>query len=92
MRHGQLPEDCVQMTGKISPRAFGRRSDANNAPKAAYAGGRGFETGQKTRAILENSRLTAIGHGISIVAVAKRQGSRLLAVLVNHQCHAHNLS
>ena len=29
----------VQMTGKISPRACGRRSDANNAPKAACAGG-----------------------------------------------------
>jgi hypothetical protein len=47
----------VQMTGKISPRACGRRSDANNAPKAACAGDRGFETGQKTGAILENSRL-----------------------------------
>jgi hypothetical protein len=45
------------MTGKISPRACGRRSDANNAPKAACAGDRGFETGQKTGAILENSRL-----------------------------------
>ena len=45
------------MTGKISRRAFGRRSDANNAPKAACAGDRGFETGQKTGAILENSRL-----------------------------------
>jgi hypothetical protein len=43
------------MTGKISRRAFGRRSDANNAPKAAC--NRGFETGQKTGAILENSRL-----------------------------------
>ena len=42
------------MTGKR--RAFGRRS-ANNAPKAACAGDRGFETGQKTGAILENSRL-----------------------------------
>src|SRR5580704_1944693 len=47
----------VQMTGKISPRACGRRSDANNAPKAACAGDRGFETGQKTGAILENSRI-----------------------------------
>src|SRR4030081_1550278 len=45
------------MTGKISRRTFGRRSDANNAPKAACAGDRGFETGQKTGAILENSRL-----------------------------------
>ena len=45
------------MTGKISRRAFGRRSDANNAPKAACAGDRGFETGQKTGAILENPRL-----------------------------------
>jgi hypothetical protein len=43
------------MTGKISRRAFGRRSDANNAPKAACAEDRGFETGQKTGAILENS-------------------------------------
>jgi hypothetical protein len=40
--------------GKISRRAFGRRSDANKAPKAACAGDRGFETGQKTGAILEN--------------------------------------
>src|ERR1700730_1153104 len=45
------------MTGKISPRACGRRSEADNAPKAACAGDRGFETGQKTGAILENSRL-----------------------------------
>jgi hypothetical protein len=45
------------MTGKVSPRACARRSDANNAPKAARAGDRGFETGQKTGAILENSRL-----------------------------------
>jgi hypothetical protein len=45
------------MTGKISPRACGRRSDADNAPKAACAGDRGFETGQKTGAILQNSRL-----------------------------------
>ena len=36
------------LTGTISPRAIGRRSDANNAPKAARAGDRGFETGQKT--------------------------------------------
>jgi hypothetical protein len=33
-------------------------SNANTAPKAACAGGRGFETGQKTGAILENSRLS----------------------------------
>ena len=45
------------MTGKISPPACGRRSDADNAPKAACARDRGFETGQKTEAILENSRL-----------------------------------
>jgi hypothetical protein len=37
------------MTGKISPRAIGRHSDADNAPKAARAGDRGFETGQKTK-------------------------------------------
>jgi hypothetical protein len=45
------------MMGKISPRALGRRSDANDAPKGASARDRGFETGQKTGAILENSRL-----------------------------------
>jgi hypothetical protein len=45
------------MTGEISLRACGRRSDANNAPKAACAGHRGFETGRKTGAILENSLL-----------------------------------
>jgi len=39
------------MRGKISFRAIGRRSDANNAPKAARAGDRGFETGQKTGTI-----------------------------------------
>jgi hypothetical protein len=39
------------MRGKISFCAIGRRSDANNAPKAARAGDRGFETGQKTGTI-----------------------------------------
>jgi hypothetical protein len=57
MRHGQLTEGLCPNDGKISPRAFGRRSGANNAPKTACAGDRGFETDQKTGAILENSRL-----------------------------------
>jgi Transposase DDE domain group 1 len=47
--------------GKISRRAFGRRSGDNNAPKAPCAGDRGFETGQKTGAILENSHLNDSG-------------------------------
>jgi hypothetical protein len=32
-------EDCVKMTGKISSRAIGRRSDDNDAPKAASVRG-----------------------------------------------------
>jgi hypothetical protein len=39
------------MTGKISLRAIGRRSEANNAPKPAPAEDRGFEPGQKTGTI-----------------------------------------
>ena len=38
MRLGQLTEGLCPNVGKISPRACGRRSDANNAPKAACAG------------------------------------------------------
>jgi hypothetical protein len=37
MRHGQLTEGLCPNDRKKSPRACGRRSDANNAPKAACA-------------------------------------------------------
>ena len=57
MRLGQLTEGLCPNDGKNIAPAFDRRSDANNAPKAACAGDRGFETGQNTGAILENSRL-----------------------------------
>jgi hypothetical protein len=46
------------MTGQTSPRALGRHSDANNVPKAARAGDRGFETGQKTGTIHAGSALS----------------------------------
>jgi hypothetical protein len=59
-----LPETCSPTScsssrncGRRPMRRPRRRSDANNVPKAACAGDRGFETGQKTGAILENSPL-----------------------------------
>jgi hypothetical protein len=46
---GQPHVENLAVTLATLPRAIGRRSDANNAPKAARAGDRGFETGQKIR-------------------------------------------
>jgi hypothetical protein len=50
---------CWQVTnpGEDIARGVLLGLEANNAPKAACAGDRGFETDQKTGAILENSHL-----------------------------------